>query len=116
VPSWASSADRPTRGDVIRQIESARIAELTPPTTSKTSTGSARPLTLTGPIARGDEGTVERHRAVVAERTPVQYVPPLALLALVLVVPLSVLVANVLAAFPGQRAVRQRIGAVLRAE
>jgi hypothetical protein len=53
---------------------------------------------------------------VVAERTPVQYVPPLALLALVLVVPLSVLVANVLAAFPGQRAVRQRIGAVLRAE
>jgi hypothetical protein len=53
---------------------------------------------------------------VVAERTPVQYVPPLALLALVLVGPLSVLVANVLAAFPGQRAVRQRIGAVLRAE
>jgi len=25
---------------------------------------------LTGPIARGDEGTVERHRAVIAERTP----------------------------------------------
>ena len=25
---------------------------------------------LTGPIARGDEGTTERHRAVVAERTP----------------------------------------------
>ena len=25
---------------------------------------------LTGPIARGDEGTTERHRASVAERTP----------------------------------------------
>jgi predicted short-subunit dehydrogenase-like oxidoreductase (DUF2520 family) len=25
---------------------------------------------LTGPIARGDEGTVARHRAVIAERTP----------------------------------------------
>jgi predicted short-subunit dehydrogenase-like oxidoreductase (DUF2520 family) len=25
---------------------------------------------LTGPIARGDEGTIARHRAVVAERTP----------------------------------------------
>jgi predicted short-subunit dehydrogenase-like oxidoreductase (DUF2520 family) len=25
---------------------------------------------LTGAIARGDEGTVERHRAVIAERTP----------------------------------------------
>jgi predicted short-subunit dehydrogenase-like oxidoreductase (DUF2520 family) len=25
---------------------------------------------LTGPIARGDEGTTERHRAVIAERTP----------------------------------------------
>jgi predicted short-subunit dehydrogenase-like oxidoreductase (DUF2520 family) len=25
---------------------------------------------LTGPIARGDEGTMERHRAVIAERTP----------------------------------------------
>src|SRR4051794_15626961 len=25
---------------------------------------------LTGPIARGDEGTVERHRAAIAERTP----------------------------------------------
>jgi ABC-type lipoprotein release transport system permease subunit len=53
---------------------------------------------------------------VVAERTPVQYVPPLALLALVLVVPLSLLIANLLAAYPGHRAVRQRISTVLRAE
>jgi ABC-type lipoprotein release transport system permease subunit len=53
---------------------------------------------------------------VVADRTPVQYVPPLAVLALVLVVPASVVVVNLLAAYPGQRAVRQRISAVLRAE
>ncbi len=53
---------------------------------------------------------------VVAERTPVQYVPPLAVLVLLLVAPVAVIVANVLAAYPGHRAVRQRIGAVLRAE
>jgi hypothetical protein len=53
---------------------------------------------------------------VVAERTPVVYVPPLALLAVFLVVPLALLVANVLAAYPGHRAVSQRISSVLRAE
>jgi hypothetical protein len=53
---------------------------------------------------------------VVADRTPVQYVPPLAILVLVLVVPVSVVVVNLLAAYPGHKAVRQRIGAVLRAE
>jgi hypothetical protein len=53
---------------------------------------------------------------VVAERTPVVYVAPLALLSLVLVVPVSILVVNILAAYPGHRAVRQRISAVLRAE
>jgi hypothetical protein len=53
---------------------------------------------------------------VVAERTPVQYVPPLALLAVLLVVPVTVLIVNVLAAIPGHRAARQRISTVLRAE
>jgi ABC-type lipoprotein release transport system permease subunit len=53
---------------------------------------------------------------VVAERTPVQYVPPLALIAVLLVIPLSLLAANILAAYPGHRAVRQRISTVLRAE
>ncbi|MGB9376329.1 MAG: FtsX-like permease family protein [Mycobacteriales bacterium] len=53
---------------------------------------------------------------VVAERTPVQYVPPIAILVLLLVGPLSVLVVNLLAAYPGHRAVRLRIGTVLRAE
>ena len=32
--------------------------------------GSGPEAALTGPIARGDEGTVERHRAAIAERTP----------------------------------------------
>jgi hypothetical protein len=53
---------------------------------------------------------------VVAERTPVQYVPPLALIAMLLVIPLSLLTVNILAAYPGHRAVRQRISTVLRAE
>jgi predicted lysophospholipase L1 biosynthesis ABC-type transport system permease subunit len=52
----------------------------------------------------------------VAERTPVVYVAPLAVASIVLVVPLSILVVNILAAYPGHRAVRQRISAVLRAE
>ena len=53
---------------------------------------------------------------VVAEQTPVQYVPPLAVLVLLLIGPVSVLVVNTLAAYPGHRAVRRRIGTVLRAE
>jgi hypothetical protein len=53
---------------------------------------------------------------VVAERTPVQYVPPLALIAMLSVIPLSLLAVNILAAYPGHRAVRQRISTVLRAE
>ena len=32
--------------------------------------GAGRRAALTGPIARGDEATVARHRAAVAERTP----------------------------------------------
>lgn len=53
---------------------------------------------------------------VVAENTPLYYVPPLALLALVLAVPVALVVANVLAALPGHRAARLRIGHILRAE
>ena len=53
---------------------------------------------------------------VVADYTPLQYVPPLALLALVLVVPGALIVANLLAAWPGRRAAGLRIGHVLRTE
>jgi ABC-type lipoprotein release transport system permease subunit len=53
---------------------------------------------------------------IVADSTPLYYVPPVALAALVLVVPLAMLIANMLAAPPGQRAARLRIGHVLRAE
>jgi len=52
----------------------------------------------------------------VADFTPLQYTPPLAILALLLVGPLALLLANLLAAWPGQQAARLRIGHVLRAE
>ncbi|MEN3357590.1 MAG: putative transport system permease protein [Mycobacteriales bacterium] len=53
---------------------------------------------------------------VVADYTPLQYVPPAAVWALLLVGPLALLVANLLAAWPGHQAARLRIGHVLRAE
>jgi hypothetical protein len=53
---------------------------------------------------------------VVADYTPLDYVPPLALWALLLVGPLTLLLANLLAARPGHQAARLRIGHVLRAE
>lgn len=52
----------------------------------------------------------------VADTTPVLYVPPVAWLALVLVVPVALAAANLLAAWPGQRAASMRVGHVLRAE
>jgi ABC-type lipoprotein release transport system permease subunit len=53
---------------------------------------------------------------LVADYTPLQYVPPLAFWAMLLVGPLSLAVANLLAAWPGRQAARLRIGHVLRAE
>jgi hypothetical protein len=53
---------------------------------------------------------------VVADYTPLEYVPPLAVLALLLVGPCALLLANLLAAWPGHQASRLRIGHVLRAE
>jgi hypothetical protein len=53
---------------------------------------------------------------VVADYTPVAYVPPMAALALLLVVPGALLFANLLAAWPGRRAARLRIAHILRAE
>ncbi|MGZ4625135.1 MAG: FtsX-like permease family protein [Kineosporiaceae bacterium] len=52
----------------------------------------------------------------VADYTPVEYVPPLALVALLLVGPLALVMANLLAAWPGHQAARLRISQVLRAE
>jgi hypothetical protein len=52
----------------------------------------------------------------VADYTPVYYVSPLALWALLLVGPLALLAANALAAWPGHLAARLRVGHVLRAE
>jgi predicted lysophospholipase L1 biosynthesis ABC-type transport system permease subunit len=52
----------------------------------------------------------------VADGTPLLYVPPLAVLALVLVGPVVLLVATLLAAVPARRAARLRVGDTLRAE
>ncbi|MDT4892515.1 MAG: putative transport system permease protein, partial [Pseudonocardiales bacterium] len=53
---------------------------------------------------------------VVADYTPIQYVAPVAVSVLVLVGPAALLIANALAAWPGRRAARLRIAAILRAE
>jgi len=53
---------------------------------------------------------------VVAGFTPLAYQPPLAVWALVLIVPVTLLTANALAAWPGRRAARLRSGGVLRTE
>ncbi|MDT4937085.1 MAG: putative transport system permease protein, partial [Pseudonocardiales bacterium] len=53
---------------------------------------------------------------VVADYTPIQYVPPVDAWALLLVGPAAVVIANALAAWPGRRAARLRIAAILRAE
>jgi ABC-type lipoprotein release transport system permease subunit len=52
----------------------------------------------------------------VADTTPIQYVPPLAVWAFLLVGPGALLIANLLAAWPGHRAARLRIAHVLRTE
>jgi predicted lysophospholipase L1 biosynthesis ABC-type transport system permease subunit len=52
----------------------------------------------------------------VAESTPVLYVEPIALLALVLIAPIAIGLAVLLAAWPSQRAARLRVGQVLRTE
>ena len=52
----------------------------------------------------------------VADSTPLLYVPPVAALALLLIVPLALVAANLLAAWPSHRAASMRVGSVLRAE
>jgi hypothetical protein len=52
----------------------------------------------------------------VADYTPIEYVPPVAVWALLLVCPVALLLANVLAAWPGRRAARLRVAQILRAE
>jgi ABC-type antimicrobial peptide transport system permease subunit len=59
-------------------------------------------------------GRVLWHAA--ADVTPLAYQPPLAALALLLIVPLVLLAANLLAAWPARRAARLRTARILRAE
>jgi hypothetical protein len=53
---------------------------------------------------------------LVAQETPLAYHPPVAVWALALIAPLALLAANLLAAWPGQRAARLRSAQILRAE
>ncbi len=53
---------------------------------------------------------------VVADYTPIAYVPPVAVLTLLLIAPGALLLANLLAAWPGRRAARLRVATILRAE
>jgi ABC-type antimicrobial peptide transport system permease subunit len=53
---------------------------------------------------------------VLADATPVLYVAPLAVLALLIAVPGALAVANLLAALPARRAARLRVAQTLRAE
>jgi ABC-type lipoprotein release transport system permease subunit len=53
---------------------------------------------------------------IVADYTPIAYVPPVAALTLLLIAPGALLVANLLAAWPGRRAARLRVAHILRAE
>ena len=59
-------------------------------------------------------GRVLWHAA--ADTMPLFYQPPLAALALLLIVPLALLAANLLAAWPARRAARLRTGQILRTE
>jgi hypothetical protein len=53
---------------------------------------------------------------LVADTTPLAYVPPLAFWALLLVCPLTLVLANLLAVWPGRTATRLRVGHILRTE
>jgi hypothetical protein len=53
---------------------------------------------------------------VVADFTPLAYYPPLSVWALALIVPVTLLAANLLAIWPGYRAARLRPGRILRGE
>jgi hypothetical protein len=53
---------------------------------------------------------------IVADYTPIAYVPPVAALVLLLIAPGALLLANLLAAWPGRRAARMRIAQILRTE
>jgi ABC-type lipoprotein release transport system permease subunit len=53
---------------------------------------------------------------LISERVPLQDVPPVAGIALVVIVPLALVGANLLAAWPARRVARLRVAEVLRAE
>ena len=52
----------------------------------------------------------------VADTTPIEYIPPVAVWALVLVAPVALIAAGLLAAGPSHRAASLRVAQVLRTE
>ena len=100
------------------QTEAAQSLGMTRPQARGLIATQASVLALTGllfgvPIGLAVGRTTWR---AVADYTPLQYVAPRAFWALVLIGPMALLLANLLAAWPGQQAARLRIGHVLRAE
>jgi ABC-type antimicrobial peptide transport system permease subunit len=59
-------------------------------------------------------GRVLWHAA--ADMTPLAYEPPIAMIALLLIAPVALLAANLLAAWPARRAARLHAGQILRTE
>ena len=80
------------------------------------SAAAEMPVAKTLGVAAIDINEDGRMDLMVANDTPVAYHPPLAVWALLLIGPLALLAASLLAAWPGQRAARLSSAQILRAE
>jgi hypothetical protein len=67
-------------------------------------------------VAGGSGGEHDLVRRAAASTTPLAYNTPWALLALLLIAPVALVAANLLAAWPARRAARLRAGQILRTE
>jgi ABC-type lipoprotein release transport system permease subunit len=95
-----------------------RALGMTPPQSGAVVAAQATTLTLAGLVIGVPLG-VALGRTLwhyVADLTPVYYVPPVAVLALVLIAPISLLASNVLAVRPSFRAANMQLGEELRTE
>jgi hypothetical protein len=100
------------------EVAVLRALGMTPPQSRVVLATQARVLALAGLLVGIPLG-VALGRVMwryVAHTTPLFYVPPVAATTLVLVVPLALVAANLLAAWPSHRAASMRVGSVLRAE
>lgn len=95
-----------------------RALGLTPGQTRAALAWQATTLTLIGLVIGLPLGVVLGRTIwrVIADLTPLVFSPPVALIALVVIVPATLLVANVIALYPGHRAARIRPSELLRHE